>query len=169
MLTPSEIAMTFLLGRHPSSGPHHHTTAELIRKGREQLRGITGQDFRYDAKAWHDYLVGTDDGGYLFNGYQDDFRDEIQDLENNDEWILARKILAQIPDPPSPPSDAPEPIFKMRQRVVVVHNHRNHTIRRGRIRYIQWHFKRRCWMYFLITRDGSYISKRYFKDDLSPL
>ena len=168
ILTPSEGAMKLLIGEQfARSGCS--SKKECLWRGRELLCQITGEDFRYDAKRWHDYLIDTDAGGYTLNGYCQDFAKRIEQLLSDREWLDARAELEGVPDPPSPPVDAPDPAFKWGEKVQVVLNDQNKTARTGWIRDSAWHFKQGEWMYYIETKKEGFVSKRYFGDDLQSI
>ena len=164
-LTPSEGAMKLLLGQQfPRSGCS--SMKECLCRGRELLCRITGKDFRYDPQKWHDHLIATDEGGYTLNGHHPDFERRIAELASDSEWVEARDYLNELPDPPSPPADAPDPEFDLGEKVEVILSDSNKTYRIGWIRLQIWHFKRREWMYYLETKQDGRVKKRYFGSDV---
>jgi len=67
-LTPAQIAVHLICGEDPTPpGRPQRTLREQLEVGREMLRSLTGQDFRFDLQKWHDYLKESKDGGYTWN------------------------------------------------------------------------------------------------------
>jgi hypothetical protein len=55
-----------------------------MRRGRRELRQITGQDFGYDLAAWHEYLLAHDEGyshPYAREGFEQFILDAVVDAE----------------------------------------------------------------------------------------
>jgi hypothetical protein len=70
-LTPSQMDMLMLAGhvihRHPVSPSTVEPDEARLRAmamGRARLRLLTGQDFGYDLRRWHEYLLADEDTGY---------------------------------------------------------------------------------------------------------
>lgn len=66
---------------------------------------------------------------------------------------------------PPAPADAPAPVFQRGDRVEVVPGALHRTVHRGEVARSVWHFKHRCWFYFLAC-DGRAVSTRYRAEDL---
>jgi hypothetical protein len=64
-LTPAQIAVRFICGEYLPFGPEE-TLLQRIRQGHDFLVSITGKDFGYDLKAWHNHLKESRQGGYTF-------------------------------------------------------------------------------------------------------
>jgi hypothetical protein len=66
-MTPSQIDMWLLLGERPGMLPEWDLK-ERIRRGHAGLVKMTGKDFGFDPRRWHDYLRETKEGGYRWTG-----------------------------------------------------------------------------------------------------
>ena len=66
---------------------------------------------------------------------------------------------------PRDADSAPSPVFQPGDRVEVVPGELHRTVHRGEVARSVWHFKHRCWFYFLVC-DGRAVSTRYRAEDL---
>jgi hypothetical protein len=64
-----------------------------MRRGREALVSITGQDFGFDLAGWHEHLRETDAGGYRWSNKHLGMPREIAATLANAEWQEARKQI----------------------------------------------------------------------------
>jgi hypothetical protein len=65
----------------------YKTLPEGIARGRMGLIQTTGQDFGYDLRAWHNYLIETEAGGYKWAGGHRRYAKEIEGAMANDQWL----------------------------------------------------------------------------------
>jgi hypothetical protein len=93
-LTPAQVGMSLLLG-----GAGWLSTDDLkadIRRGREWLVRITGEDFGYDALRWHEYLWERDAGGYRWSRRSPDkWARHVRAGMDRPEWAEAVQELAE--------------------------------------------------------------------------
>ena len=64
-LTPAQIAVCLICGE-ALPRVRDASLPERVREGHDFLVQITGRDFGYDLRAWHDYLKESRDGGYTY-------------------------------------------------------------------------------------------------------
>jgi hypothetical protein len=91
-LTPSQIGFLELMGEDLPSLPEADTV-ERMRRGREALVSITGQDFGFDLVRWHEHLRETDAGGYRWSNKHLGMPRQIAVTLANAEWQDARKQI----------------------------------------------------------------------------
>ena len=63
-LTPAQIAVRLICGQDVP--PHESSLRDRIKEGRDFLVSITGRDFGYDLRAWHEHLKKSRQGGYTY-------------------------------------------------------------------------------------------------------
>lgn len=80
--------MTLLLGGFVARLSTGDLAAD-IRLGRKWLVDITGEDFGYDPRAWHDHLRATDAGGYRWSNKHLGFPKRIERATNDEDWQRA--------------------------------------------------------------------------------
>lgn len=59
---------------------------EGIARGRQWLMKTARKDFGYDVRAWHEYLLETDDGGYRWDNGHRGFAKSIERVLADEEW-----------------------------------------------------------------------------------
>jgi NADH pyrophosphatase NudC (nudix superfamily) len=60
--------------------------AEGIARGRQSLVRLTQHDFGYDLRAWHDYLIETNAGGYKWSNRHRGYPKEIESALSDSDW-----------------------------------------------------------------------------------
>lgn len=103
--TPSQVAMILILGRHIPM-MRFESLEKKLRKGREWLVSITGQDFGYDVARWHIHLIKTNAGGYKWSNKHNGFAAMVKLAMANPQWQMAVEALIQQES--RPPSPVPE-------------------------------------------------------------
>lgn len=87
-LTPAQLAMSLMV--HESLWHMRYASwAEGIARARQQLKEITGQDYAYDLRAWHQYLTETNAGGYKWGNGHRRFTQEIETAMSDETWQQA--------------------------------------------------------------------------------
>src|SRR5262245_128849 len=72
---------------------------QRIQKARAGLVKLTGRDFGFDLREWHDYLVEKDDEfGYCWSDEHVRVMERIEEAEVDPDWLKAVANLRQAGD-----------------------------------------------------------------------
>jgi peptidoglycan/xylan/chitin deacetylase (PgdA/CDA1 family) len=103
-LTPSHGFMLMLAGRvlrrrhvPPGTAEPDEERLKAMALGRERLRKLTGQDFGYDLKRWHEHLLGTDAGGYRHPYGWGVVRPAIEQVLDDEDRLRLVEMLGRQP------------------------------------------------------------------------
>jgi hypothetical protein len=64
-LTTAQLAIHLICGESLPTA-REESLPERVRRGHDFLVSITGEDFGYDLKAWHNHLKESRQGGYTY-------------------------------------------------------------------------------------------------------
>jgi hypothetical protein len=103
-LTPAQIAIRLICGESIPPRLRAESLRDRIRQGHDFLVRITGKDFGYDLRAWHDYLKESREGGYTY-GRNIVLPRIMQAASQSPEWQAAVRSLTACPGGPAPPID----------------------------------------------------------------
>src|SRR5689334_18633549 len=96
-LLPPQIDMYMLAGEWlPFCDTNERPLAERLRDARKSLVEQTGQDFGYDLRKWHEYLVEHHkDNGYCWSDKHRSILVRIREAEADPKWQEAVELLEQ--------------------------------------------------------------------------
>jgi hypothetical protein len=109
-----------------------------------------------EGNTFHVFWTGTTTDVNYYDGGKPSTRVEIDGIftfKDMQKWL------------PSPKRTMPLPAFSVGQRVRVILNERNKTLRIGEVRNVIWHHKDQRYNYYL-EETGKKVAKRYFEEDL---
>lgn len=91
----SQIDMYLLAGvRLPFCDPTERPLTERLQEARKALVATTGQDFGYDLRKWHEYLVAHHkETGYCWGNKHRSILVQIREAEANPQWQEAVALL----------------------------------------------------------------------------
>jgi len=96
-ILPAPLGMLLLLGRTPHPMDAERPIDDRLRDGRALLRSVTGEDFGYDLRRWHEHLRTHHRGQYR---YGNGMVRMIEAAERDDERRTAVARLVATPDTP---------------------------------------------------------------------
>jgi hypothetical protein len=100
-LTPAQLGMSLMIHGSMPMMPFG-SRAEGIARGRQDLIRITRKDFRYDLRAWHDYLTETNEGGYKWGNRHRGIAKAIETAQSDADWqqavefAVSQSLLEQL-------------------------------------------------------------------------
>ena len=99
-VTPVQFAMALLCGGELPSSVSRPEIDQRLKAGLEMMKGVTGEDFGYDLRAWHEYLTERWGPAYR-SSRQRALPEPVWAAIKSPEWRAAVRRLTEAAGPDS--------------------------------------------------------------------